>query len=98
MTAPRDQFVREYAGVFVESDPLDVVADELWAQYDRNTEAFDQAICQFKNERGVAMPVHEDERRACNANARRCRDEMLRDAVRRGVTDDHLQRAKRRRR
>lgn len=53
---------------------------ELGEEYHRRTEAFDQMVCYSRNERGIALPVSHDERRACNLNADRIETELLKRA------------------
>jgi hypothetical protein len=50
---------------------------DLGVEYHRRTEAFDQMVCAHRNERGIAIPVYREERRACNLNAARIESELL---------------------
>ena len=93
-----DDFKREYLGVFHPPDPLDVAADALWKAYDEQTDAFDDAVCSWRNESGVSMPANDYERNAISKNAHLCRAVVYERAAQLGVTDEHMQRAKLRRR
>jgi hypothetical protein len=59
---------------------------ELGVEYHRRTEAFDQMACAYRNERGIAIPVSREERRACNLNADRIESELLDRAREEGLT------------
>lgn len=59
---------------------------KLGEEYHRRTEAFDQTVCEFRNERGIAIPIDRHERRACNANADRIESELLGRARDEGIS------------
>lgn len=48
----------------------DIELHEIAKQYHDLTEEFDQQVCRFKNEEGVAIPSSSSELRAINTNAK----------------------------
>ena len=38
-------------------------------EYEKDCESFDRAACEYKNERGIAIPLTPDERGTCNRHA-----------------------------
>jgi hypothetical protein len=50
---------------------------ELAKQYHDETEAYDQRVCSFRNERGIAMPKDHYERGLINRNAQAVLERLL---------------------
>ena len=50
---------------------------DIAKQYHEETEAYDQAVCRAKNERGVAIPTDAYELRLINSNALKVRNRLL---------------------
>ncbi len=64
-----DTFRREYLGEFEPSD-REKILYQFALDYENLCESFDQLVCQYKNKRGIAMPVTSDERESVNKNAK----------------------------
>ena len=77
-------FQREYLGVPWQMSPQDKQLRDLAIQYHERTERFDQAHCQHRSKRGIAIPSTPGEMILCSRNARRERDELGREAERLG--------------
>jgi hypothetical protein len=58
---------------------------ELGEEYHRRTEAFDLMTCAHRNERGIAVPISREERRACNLNAYEVETDLLARARDEGI-------------
>jgi len=50
---------------------------EVALEYHRRTEIYDQRTCQFKNERGIAIPTSSLERTLCTRHARGVLKELV---------------------
>lgn len=66
----------------------------LWLESELRSETYDQEHCSGRNDRGIAMPLTEDERRAITRHARRGRELVRREAERMGIDSEMLKGAR----
>lgn len=83
-------FQREYLGVPWTPTPEEKRLRELALEYHKRTEHFDQAHCQRRNERGIAIPTLPGESAICGRHAKQVRDELGMEALRLGFTAKRL--------
>lgn len=78
-------FAREIFGDWWDDDKL-CQLDALAAHWAQETEEFDQQICHCIDERGIALPITSEERRACTEFARELERDYLWIAMALGLT------------
>lgn len=85
-------FQRELLGTWTQI-PAEQRLHDLAREYHERTEHFDRTHCQFKNERGIAIPITTEERGNCNTHATWLKTELEKEAAHLGFSKEQWRKA-----